>query len=97
LAVATGVTVATCTAEPLVCPPVFTTAVRLPAVVGFASSVTVNAVLVAEVTMPTAPLLNVTVLLLAVELNPAPLMVIVAASAAKFAMLLVTLGDTVAT
>lgn len=58
--------------------------------------VTVNEVAVAVVTVPTAPLLNVTVLSPAVVLNPKPLMVMVSASAARFEELLVTTGITVA-
>ncbi len=53
-----------------------TTAVRLPAVVGLVENVTVSAVEVAAVTVPTAPLLNVTVLLAAVGSKPKPLIVI---------------------
>lgn len=62
LLVTTGATVATCTAEPLELPSVVTTAVRLPAVVGLVVKVTVNAVAVAVLTVPTAPSLKATVL-----------------------------------
>lgn len=58
---------------------------------------TVNEVAVAAVTLPIAPLLNTTVLLPAVGLKPKPLMVIVVALAARFAVLVVTTGTTVAT
>lgn len=58
---------------------------------------TVNDVAVAVVTVPTAPLLKVTVLSPAVVLKPKPLIVIVSAFAAKFDELLVTTGTTVAT
>ena len=47
LAVTTGVTVATCTAVPLLILSVVTTAVRLPAVVGLVENVTVSEVAVA--------------------------------------------------
>ena len=57
LLVTEGVTVPTCTGEPLSTPSVVTTAVRLPAV-GAVLKVTVSAVAVAEVTMPDAPPLN---------------------------------------
>ena len=66
---------ATCTALPLVPPKEVTTAVRLPMVVGGVVKLTINCVAVAEVTLPTAPLLKVTVLLAAVVLNPVPAMV----------------------
>ena len=59
--------------------------------------VTVNAVAVAEVTVPTAPSSNVTVLFPAVVLKPKPLMVSVAALADRFAVLLVITGSMVAT
>ena len=61
LEVTTGVTVATCTAEPLLTPSEWTTAVRLPAVVGLVENVTVSEVEVAAVMEPTAPSLKVTV------------------------------------
>ena len=75
LLVTTGVTVATCTAVPLLTLSVVTTAVRLPAVVGLVENVTVSEVAVAAVTVPTAPLLKTTVLLAAVVSKPKPLMV----------------------
>lgn len=59
---------------------VVTTAVRFPAV-GFTENVTVSDVVVAEVTVPTAPLLNVTVLREATGSNPKPAMMILLASA----------------
>src|SRR5436853_446526 len=90
-------TVATWTAAPLVAPSVVTTAVRLPAADGWVENVTVNDVAVAAVTVPTAPLLNVTVLCAVVVSKPKPLIVIVAALAARFAALMVTAGATVAT
>ncbi len=79
LAVTTGRTDATCTAVPLLWLLVVTDAVRLPATVGLVEKVTVKLVPVAVVTVPTAPLLNVTVLLPAVELKPKPVMVTVLA------------------
>lgn len=57
--VTNGLTVATCTAVPLGTPPDATIAVKLPAF-GLALSVTVSEVAVAAVTVPAAPLLNVT-------------------------------------
>src|SRR5437868_1477854 len=63
LAVTTGVTVATCTGAPLLPLPLVTTAVKLPAAVGFVEKVTVSDVAVEVVTVPTAPSLKTTVLL----------------------------------
>ncbi len=97
LLVTTGVTVATCTAGPLEMLFEVTTAVKLPALVGFVEKVTVNDVAVAAVTVPTAPLLNTTELLAAVKSKPVPLMVIVLALAASPEVLLVTTGRVVAT
>lgn len=97
LLVTTGVTVATCTAGPLEILFEVTTAVKLPAVVGFVEKVTVNEVAVAAVTVPTAPLVNVTELLAAVKSKPVPLIVMVLASAASPDVLLVTTGRVVAT
>jgi hypothetical protein len=90
LLVTTGMTVATCTADAPVTPLVVTVAVKFPTDVGFTENATVKAVAVAEVTVPTAPRLNVTVLLLAVVSNPSPLIVIVLALAAKLLVLEVT-------
>ncbi len=73
-----------------------TTAVRLPAL-GRVEKVTVNEVAEAVVTLPTAPLLKVTVLLPAVVLNPKPLIVTVLAVSAKAVVAAVTTGPTVAT
>lgn len=64
---------------------------------GLVEKVTNKLVAVAEVTVPTAPLLNVTVLFPAVVLNPKPLMVIVLAANAKLLVLAVTTGRTSAT
>lgn len=64
----------------------------LPTVVGFVENVTVRAVAVAVVTVPTAPLLRVTVLFDAVVSKPNPLIVIVDAFAPRFAVLAVTTG-----
>lgn len=97
LLVMTGATVAIWTAAPLATLFEVTIAVRLPADVGLVEKVTVREVAEAVVTVPTAPLLNTTVLLLPVASNPNPLMVIVAASASKLVVLLVTTGLTVAT
>jgi hypothetical protein len=74
-----------------------TAAVRLPTDVGLVESVTVRTVAVAVVTVPTAPLLKVTVLLAAVVSNPKPLIVMVEALAATLAVLEVKTGCTVAT
>ena len=71
---------------------VVTEAVRFPREVGLAPMVTVNAVAVADATVPTAPLLNVTVLLEAVVSNANPLMTILVALIAKVAVLGVTPG-----
>lgn len=60
--VTTGATVATCTFDALAALFVVTVAVKLPADVGLVPKVTVIEVAVAEVTVPVAPLLNVTVL-----------------------------------
>ena len=97
LLVTTGATVATCTAVPLLTPSVVTTAVRLPVAVGLVPKVTVSEVAVAAVTVPTAPLLNVTVLWASVVSKPAPLMLSVLALMARLLVLLVTTGATVAT
>ncbi len=91
-----GRTVAICTAEPLLKELTVTTAVKLPAL-GLVENVTVSVVAVAAVTLPTAPLLNVTVLLAAVVLKPKPLMVIVVAVSASDVVACVTTGPTVAT
>ena len=93
----TGATVATCTAEPLLTPLVVTVAVRLPTALGIVEIDTVSAVAVAFVTVPTAPLLKATVLLAAVVLKPLPLIVSVAAFAARLAVLAVTAGAILAT
>lgn len=96
LLVITGMTVATCKAVPLATPFVVTMAVNEPAEVGFVPKVTVNDVPVAAVTVPVAPLLNVTRLLPGVVENPTPAIVIVAAFAAKFEVAEVTTGRTLA-
>lgn len=95
--VITGVTVATWMALPLARLLVVTIAVRLPAVVGLVVNVTVSDVAVAEVTVPTAPLLNTTEFCDAVGLNPSPVMVTVPAFAARFVVVAVTEGVIVAT
>lgn len=59
--------------------------------------VTVRAVGVALVTVPTAPLLKVTVLLPAVVLNPVPVITTVLALAFKLVVAVVTLTGTAAT
>ena len=97
LVVTTGVTVATCTADPLATLLVVTTAVRLPAESGPVVMLIVNDVAVAAVTVPAALLLKTIVLLPAVVLKPNPLIVSVVALAAKATVRLVTTGITVAT
>src|SRR5260221_414820 len=96
LLVTAGVTLATWTAAPLLIALVVTTAVRLPAVVGFVDNVTVSEVAVAAVTVPTAPSLKVTMLLPAVVSKPWPLMVTALALAASVVTLLVTAGTAMA-
>ncbi len=97
LLVTTGTTVATCTAGPLAMLLDVTTAVKSPALVGLVVKVTVKDVAVAAVTVPAAPLLNVTLLLAAVKSKPEPLIVMVLESAARLLTLLVTTGRAVAT
>lgn len=74
-----------------------TTALIEPAAVGGVVRFTVNDLAVAEVTVPTAPFVSVTVLFTAVGSKPNPLIVNVLASAARFTELLVITGVTVAT
>ena len=74
-----------------------TTAVSTTGDVGLVLKVIVSEVVVAEVTVPTAPLLNTTVLLAAAVSNPNPLIVRVVASANRLDVLLVTTGTTVET
>ena len=59
---------------------------------GFVEKVTVNWVAVALVTVPTALLLKVTVLLAAVVSNPVPAMVMVLALIARLLVFNVTIG-----
>ena len=94
--VTAGLTVATCTAEPLLFELVVTTAVRFPSEVGLVPKVTVKAVGVAAVTVPIAPLLKTTELLARVELKPNPFMTMPLAFIAKPLVRLVTTGITVA-
>lgn len=91
-AVTTGTMFAISTAAPLDSEFDSTTAVSDPASVGFVVNVTVRDVAVAEVTVPSAPLLRVTMLLAATESNPSPLMVTDVAFAATVVVLLVTTG-----
>lgn len=95
-AVTTGTIVATCTV-PLLRALAVTLAVMLPTVSGKVEKVTVKEVFDAVVIVPTAPLLSVTLLSSAVALKPKPLMTTVVALAARFVVLLVTTGFTVAT
>lgn len=94
--VTVGRTVAIWTAEPLLNELTVTIAVRLPAV-GLVEKVTVKDVADAVVTVPTAPLLNVTVLLPAVVLKPKPLMTTVLDVRASAVVAAVTTGPTAAT
>ncbi len=75
LDVTAGLTVATCTGEPLPMELLVTTAVRSPTAVGAVVIVTVKDVAVALDTVPAAPLLNTTELFAAVGLKPRPAMV----------------------
>ena len=75
---------------------VVTIAVKEPAT-GFVERVTVSDVGLAAVTEPTAPLLNTTVLLASVVLNPVPEMVTVDRVASNSVELLVTVGLSEAT
>lgn len=88
---------ATCTALPLLTPPLVTIAVSDPALRGLVENVTTRLVAVADVTVPTAPLLNVTVLLPGVVLKPKPLMVTVVAASDRLLVRAVTTGRTSAT
>lgn len=73
-----------------------TTAVKLPAVVGFVENVTVSDVALAVVTVPAAPLFNATVLFAAVVSKPNPAIVTVNALAERLVVLLVMTGVTFA-
>lgn len=86
--------VATCIALPLLTPSLVTIAVSDPAARGLVEKVTTKLVAVEDVTVPTAPLLKVTVLLPGVVLKPKPLMVTVVAARAKLVVLAVTTGRT---
>jgi hypothetical protein len=96
LTVTIGLTAATWIAVGLLAPLVVTIAVRLPAL-GREEKVTVKAVDVALVTVPTAPLLKTTRLFNAVVSKPVPAMVTVLESAAKLDVETVTVGARVAT
>ena len=70
-------------------------ALRLPNAVGRVLKVTVNWVTVAVVTVPTAPLLKVKVLLFAMVSNPFPMIIkLPVAFMAIFVVLSVTMGVT---
>lgn len=83
-------------AAPLLTPLLVTIAVSSTGEVGFVLKVIVREVVVASVTVPTAPLLKTIVLLAAAVSNPNPLIVRVVASASRLETLLVTTGKTVA-
>lgn len=95
LNVTIGVSVATWTVVPLLTPLRVTIAVKGPAD-GAVENVTVSAVAVAAVTLPTAPLLNATALFPGVVSKPNPLITNVVAVNAKLVVLLVTTGNTLA-
>ena len=95
--VTTGTMFAISTAEPLEREFDSTTAVSDPAAVGFVVKVTVSEVADADVTVPSAPLLKITVLWAATESKPNPLIVTEVAFAATVVVLPVTTGKTVAT
>lgn len=92
-----GITVATCTAAPLLIESVVTTDVNVPAIVGKVERATMIDVGVADVTVPAAPLVKVTTLSVAVVSKPKPAIVTEVALAARLAVLLVTTGITRAT
>ena len=94
LLVITGMIVATCGLEPFEMEFVVTDAVKLPTDVGLVVYVTVRRVAVAVVTLPTAPLLNVTTFRDAVVSNPKPLISMVDALKPTPAVLPVTTGIT---
>ena len=73
-----------------------TTAVKAPAVVGFVENVTVSEVVVADVTVPTAPLSKTTVLFAAIGSKLVPVIVTVVVVAAMFVIVDATVGDTLA-
>ena len=70
LLVMTGMTVATCTAVPLLTPLVVTLAVKFPAMVGLVEKVTLSVFAVAAETVPTALPLKRMVLLEAIVSKP---------------------------
>lgn len=74
-----------------------TVAVKLPAPLGFLENCTVKAVAVALVTVPSASLLNATILPKLVDAKPNPLMVTLVASGERLERRLVITGATVAT
>jgi hypothetical protein len=80
---------------PEVMPLETTLALSVPSAKGKMLKVTVNAVEVAVVTVPTAPLLNVTTLLAAVLENPVPFITMVGALIAKLAVLAVIVGGAI--
>ena len=81
----------------LVTPFDVTVAVKLPAPFGFFENCTVKAVGVALETVPSASLLNATVLPKLVDAKPNPLMVTLVASGDRLERRLVITGATVAT
>ena len=89
--------VATWTAAPLLTPPEVMMAVRLPVFTGLMENLIVSEVAEARVTVPTAPLLKVTVLLAKVGLNPKPLITMLDVLRDRLAVLAVTTGVKLAT
>ena len=71
---------------------VVTTAVSAPTLVGWVESVTVNDVAVAAVTVPTAPLLNTTLLLPGVVSKPVPVIVTDVSVTLRLVVTEVTIG-----
>lgn len=88
---------ATWIAEPLLTLLLVMIAVSEPVLTGLVEKVTTRLVAVADVTVPTAPLLKTTVLFAAVVLKPNPLIVIVLAVRARLLVLAVTTGRMLAT
>ena len=98
LAAAPATTLATCVGPVLLTPETVTLALSAPSEVGCVLKVTVNCVVVAAVTVPTAPLLKVTVLLAGVVEKPVPAMFSVVVLCTRSAVLGVIVTEvTVAT
>src|SRR5580692_9469169 len=85
--VGVGTIVATCVGPALPTPATVIEASRAPVAAGWVENETVNCVVVAAVTLPTAPSLNVKLSLAGVVENPRPSMTICGASLARLAAL----------